>query len=199
MPSLTEIGLTGGIGSGKSTVARIFETLGYQVYYADDRAKALYTEDPAVRKAVEKLFGKDIYTADGTLDRARLAGIVFNDPEQLKALNAIVHPATRRDFATWRSEMAKGYAKPFLLKEAAILFEAGTAADMEAVISVYAPKSIRLARVCARDGVQPEQVLARMDKQWPEARKLQKADFIIYNDGTHPVIPQVMAAIDFFS
>jgi dephospho-CoA kinase len=192
---LMEIGLTGGIGSGKSTVARIFETLGYQVYYADDRAKALYREDESVIESVKELFGKGIFSAEGELDRKRLAGIVFSDTNKLEQLNAIVHPATLRDFDRWKSNLlAGGYDKPLLFKEAAILFEAGSDRDLQAAISIYAPKNIRLDRVANRDGTNREQVLARMQHQWPDIRKIHHSDFVIYNDGRQAVIPQVLAA-----
>jgi dephospho-CoA kinase len=195
MAGIFEIGLTGGIGSGKSTVAKVFETLGYQVYYADTRAKALYREDEWVVQEVSNLFGKDIFLPDGEPDRKRLAGIVFSDKAKLAALNAIVHPATLRDFERWKARLLKsGYAKPLLLKEAAILFEAGSDRDLHAAISVYAPKNIRLARVGARDDARRDEVLARMNHQWPDIRKIHRAGYVIYNDGRHPVIPQVLAA-----
>ncbi|MEM0998528.1 MAG: dephospho-CoA kinase [Bacteroidota bacterium] len=194
-----EVGLTGGIGSGKSTVARIFETLGYRVYSADDRAKAMYREDATVIREVKSLFGADIFRPDGSLNRAKLAQTVFSDRAKLAQLNALVHPATLRDFARWRIQLREsGYAKPFLLKEAAILFEAGSDRELGATLAVYAPKQVRLARVTARDKSDPAQVLARMDNQWSDLRKVQRSDFVIYNDGQHPVIPQVRAAERFF-
>lgn len=194
-----EVGLTGGIGSGKSTVARIFETLGYRIYYADDRAKALTLENPSVIAQIKKAFGEDMYLENGVLDRKKMAGIVFQDKDRLAVLNGIVHPATRQDFADWMEQIPPDYDKNFILKEAAILFESGSYQDMEAVISVYAPKSVRLERVLSRDGATPEQVLSRMDNQWPENYKLRKADFVIYNDGSHPIIPQITAAARFFA
>ena len=193
-----EVGLTGGIGSGKSTVARIFETLGYLVYYADDRAKALTNVHPTVISQIKNAFGEDIYLENGQLDRKKLAGIVFQDKDKLAVLNGIVHPATRQDFADWLDKIPSTYAKNFILKEAAILFESGSYQDMEAVISVYAPKSERLKRVLKRDDTAEAQVLARMDNQWAENIKLRKADFVIYNDGSHPIIPQITEAARFF-
>ena len=197
---MREIGITGGIGSGKSLVASIFESIGYKVYYADVRAKALYREDAAVMDAVKGLFGEDIYLDDGQIDRAKLAGIVFQDQGMLKKLNAIVHPATGRDFVRWRADLtANGYDKPFLLKEAAILYEAGSHKALDGVIEVFAPKETRIKRVIGRDSADRGQVLARMDKQYPELFKLRAADFVIYNDGRHMVSPQVLAAIGYFS
>lgn len=196
---MKEIGITGGIGSGKSTVARIFESLGYQVYYADTRAKALYYEDQTVINAVKASFGHDIYLPDGQLDRAKLASIVFNDKARLAELNAIVHPATFNDFARWKANLAASdYDKSFLLKEAAILFESGSHQGLDAVIQVYAPKRVRIQRVTRRDTSQRAQVLARMAHQWPDAEKIRRANYVIYNDGNHPVIPQVIAARDWF-
>lgn len=197
---MKEIGITGGIGSGKTTVARIFESMGYAVYFADARAKALYVEDAEVKAAVIALFGADIYLKTGEIDRKKLAGIVFQDKEKLQALNAIVHPATGRDFANWLAELeGAGYDKAFVLKEAAILFEAKAHERLHGVIEVYAPKSIRVDRVCKRDGVEPAQVLARMGKQFPELYKLRNADFVIYSDGVHHLIPQVQQAVHYFS
>lgn len=196
---MLEIGLTGGIGSGKSYVARIFESMGFQCYYADQRAKALYIEDQHLKQQVIELFGADIYTPDGQLDRAQLGSIVFNDREKLAQLNAIVHPATLEDFFRWKKQLLEsGYDKPFLLKEAAILFEAQTADHLDQVITVYAPKSLRLKRVIQRDNTDPQAVLARMDKQFPDLYKITHADFVIYNDG-HALAPQIEAAIAYFS
>ncbi len=197
---IKQIGLTGGIGSGKTTVARIFESFGFQVYYADQRAKALYTEDDEVREQVVQAFGSTVYTEKGELDRKHLAGIVFQDKSKLEELNGIVHPATFRDFARWMEALKSGdYAKPFVLKEAAILYESGSDAHLDGVLEVYAPKQVRLERVLKRDGTVLQEVLARMDKQYPESFKLFHADLTIYNDGSHHLIPQVQNAIHHFS
>ena len=197
---MKEIGLTGGIGSGKTTVARIFETYGFKVYYADQRAKALYQEDQVLKKEVIALFGSDIYQVDGSLDRKKLAGIVFNDRSQLNALNQLVHPATLKDFDNWIERIkASDYNKPFILKEAAILFEANTGTQLDGILTVYSPKNIRLKRVLARDGAVPEEVLARMDKQFPSVYKLLHSDQVIYSDGSHHLIPQVQRTIEYFS
>lgn len=188
-----EVGITGGIGSGKTTVAKVFETLGYLVYYADDRAKYLLNHHPKVIESIQDAFGPSVYGADGLLDRKALAAQVFNDKEKLATLNGIVHPATRQDFTDWVANIPAEYPKRFILKEAAILFEAGTSADLEAVISVYAPKATRIQRVISRDGTSEEHVLARMKNQWTEGEKLRRSMEIVYNDGEHPIIPQVMA------
>lgn len=197
---MKEIGITGGIGSGKSTVARIFESFGYLVYYADQRAKDLYLEDEEVKSQVVAAFGADIYTLEGQLDRKKLAHIVFNDRSQLDALNQIVHPATARDFNHWLKEVeATEYEKSFVLKEAAILYESGSHIGLDGVLSVYASKHTRMTRVLKRDGAKKEEVLARMDKQFPEQYKLHHSDYTIFNDGNHLLIPQVKEAIEYFS
>lgn len=197
---MKSIGLTGGIGSGKSTVARIFEQMGYGIYYADMRSKALYEEDTVVREEVTALLGEGVWNADGSPDRGKIAGIVFQDKRKLQALNGILHPAVKRDYARWLERIeASGYNKGFVLKEAAILYEAGTYTQQDGVIAVYAPKALRLERVATRDGADKQAILDRMRNQWPDARKLQLADFHIFNDGVHVLIPQVMAAVRHFS
>ncbi|RMG19043.1 MAG: dephospho-CoA kinase [Bacteroidetes bacterium] len=196
---MKKIGVTGGIGSGKSTVCRIFAALGYEVYEADKRAKALMTENPRVRQGVLNLFGREAYLPEGSLNRAYIGSIVFKDAQKLKQLNAIVHPETARDFENWMQALPAGYDKPFVLKEAAILFESGAYRGVDEVLCVYAPKTLRLKRVCQRDGVSAESVLQRMSKQWPEQQKLLRADFAIYNDEQHALTHQVLAAIRYFS
>ena len=195
---IAKIGLTGGIGSGKTTVAKIFEQFGYEVYYADIRAKWLSNNDIEVRNQLIYHFGAGIYTSEG-LDRKKLAGIVFKDKNQLELLNSIIHPATYRDFEKWFAGLSAEYSKNFILKEAAILFEAGSWKNLDGIITVYAPESIRIARVCSRDRVEPEAVRARMQNQIDEQFKRDHSDFIIYNDGQHMLIPQVRSAIEYFS
>lgn len=193
------IGITGGIGSGKSFVCRLFEERGYSVYYADQRAKALMVKDETLVAGVKSLFGNEAYLADGSLNRVHVGQIAFSDPEKLQSLNALVHPATGRDYLNWIATIPADYQHPFVLKEAAILYESGAYKTSDGVISVYAPKSIRLARVSKRDSATEEGVLQRMDKQWSELEKLKRADFYILNDGKHELAPQIEAAIDFFS
>ena len=196
---MKSIGLTGGIGSGKSTVARVFEAMGYLVYYADIRSKLIMDEDLGVREAVKALLGKDSYTTDGHADRKYIASIVFQDKNKLAGLNAITHPAVAKDYARWMQELPKDYEKGFVLKEAAILFEAGSHKGSDAVLSVYAPRSLRIARVAARDGVSPEAVMDRMRNQWPDSRKLFSSDYLIFNDGQHHILTQVLAATRYFN
>ena len=194
-----KIGITGGIGSGKSRVCSIFADLGYAVYDADTRARVLMNENPAIVEGVKALFGEGAYLPDGVLNRAGIGKIVFDDPEKLARLNALVHPQTRRDFQVWFQAGLAGYQKGFVLKEAAILYESGTWKDADGVIAVYAPKSVRIARVIQRDGISAGEVLKRMARQWPDLEKLRRSDFVIYNDGHHGLAAQVREAIRFFT
>jgi dephospho-CoA kinase len=186
---MIKVGITGGIGSGKSTVCRIFETLGIPVYYADDRAKWLMTHDPELVKGIKALIGEDAYLPDGSLDRAKIASVIFNDKEKLAAMNALVHPAVWQDGENWHNSHSE---VPYTLKEAALLFETGGYQLMDKMITVYAPKALRLERVMQRDGSKEEEVLARMDKQMPDERKMELADFVIHNDGQQSLIRQVL-------
>lgn len=200
MDKVLKVGITGGIGSGKSTVARIFEALGYAVYRADDRAKWLMVNDPALIEGVKALFGKEAYDSEGRLNRKLIGGIVFKNPEILGKLNALVHPKTGQDFLDWVDEVVKnGYSKSFILKEAAILYESGAYKASDAVISVYAPKAIRIDRVVKRDGSSPQEVLDRMARQWPDSEKIRRSDYVIYNDGQHRLTYQVREAIQVMS
>lgn len=182
------IGLTGGIGSGKSTVARIFEVLGIPVYYADTEARRIMNEDEILREQVIGEFGELAYR-DGKLDNKYVADIVFNNREKLDVLNSIVHPATIRDGERWMKQQTTPYA----IKEAALIFESGTQSHLDYVIGVSAPEPLRIQRTMQRDHVSREAVLARMGKQIQEVIKMRLCDFIIYNDEQQLVIPQVIA------
>jgi dephospho-CoA kinase len=189
MPTL-RVGITGGIGSGKSTVCAMFEVLGVPVYYADDRAKALITDDPSLRKGIVALLGEKAYFPDGTYNRAFVASVVFADPEKLAALNALVHPAVERDSRLWHEDRAReGHA--YTLKEAALLVEIGAHAYLDALIVVTAPEALRIQRVVQRDGVEVADVQARMARQLPEKDKVVLADYLVVNDGAHRLTPQV--------
>ena len=182
------VGITGGIGSGKSTVCKIFEVLGVPIYYADDRAKHLMHHNLPLRQALEHTFGTDIYK-DNQLDRALLASRVFADKDQLAKLNALVHPAVAHDTIAW--QMAHSQA-PYTLREAALLFETGSYQSLHKVIVVTAPLKVRIARVMQRDNVTEAQVNDRIANQWSEEQKVALADYIINNDGEAPLIPQVL-------
>ncbi|MCD0489322.1 dephospho-CoA kinase [Pedobacter sp. MC2016-14] len=188
---MLKIGITGGIGSGKTTVCRIFETLGIPVFYADTVAKEIMTQDPVLISGVKDTFGGESYFADGSLNNKHIAGIVFNDQAALAKLNALVHPAVFRAFDSWLETNAS--AAPYILKEAALLFESGSYKMCDLSILVSAPLSAKLSRVMQRDGVTEAQVLARMDKQFTDEKKMEMADFYISNDETTSLIVQVLA------
>ena len=185
-----KIGVTGGIGSGKTTVCRIFKTLGIPIYYADDRAKALMIEDKALIKSIKKIFGAAAYHKDGSLNREHIAGIAFGNKGKLALLNAAVHPAVAEDGKNWHR---KQRSVPYTVKEAALLFEAGSYQQLDYIITVTAPEAIRIQRVIKRDKTTKKQVKARIDKQMPEAEKVKLSDFVIDNDGEQALIPQVVA------
>jgi dephospho-CoA kinase len=185
---MKKVGLTGGIGSGKTTVAKIFETLGIPVYYADQEAKRLMVEDASLVEAIKELFGEEAYDANGRLNRAFIAQRAFPEPELLKKLEALVHPAVLRDGERWHAAQRDA---PYTIKEAALLFESGSYRQLDKVITVFAPLELRIQRVMARDKSAREDVEARIARQMPEEEKLQLADFVVYNDGSLSLISQV--------
>lgn len=170
------IGLTGGIGSGKTTVANCFKELGVPVYIADDAAKEVMQSE-TILSDIRKIFGDAVFE-DTTLVRQKLAAIVFADQEKLKQLNAIVHPAVAKHFKTWLSTHQQF---PFIIYEAAILFESGGDQKCDKIITVTAPEAIRIERVIGRDTTTKEQVLQRMNSQWTDAQRIAKSDFVIEN------------------
>lgn len=186
---LLKVGITGGIGSGKTTICRIFETIGIPVYYADDRAKWLMVNNLSIVNELKKLFGEATYLPNGTLNRAHLASIVFNNKEQLKALENIVHPAVRTDGLAWHLAQKN---VPYTLKEAALHFEGGGYKEMDKMITIFAPKEVRIERVLSRDNTTREAIEARMDNQMSDEEKMKRADFVIYNDGQQSIIRQVL-------
>lgn len=187
---MIKVGITGGIGSGKTTVCEIFERLGVPVYYADKQAKYLMETDKKLREAIRQLFGDEAFDAENNLNRAFIAGIVFKDEEKLLALNALVHPAVKADYDSWNAILArKEY--PYSLKEAALLVESGSYKDLDKLIVVSAPLEDRIKRVMARDNVSEEQVKARIDAQLPDAEKVKLADYVIDNNLIMELVPQV--------
>lgn len=182
-----KVGLTGGIGSGKSTVARIFEVLNVPVYYADAASKNLYDTDPQLMQSIKVNFGEDVYS-NNHLIRSKLAEIVFRNPEKLELLNSLVHPPTIKHAEEWMMKQSA----PYLVKEAALIFESGSAAGLDYVIGVHAPLHIRIHRVMERDQTTREQVIDRMKGQIDEEIKMRLCDFIIRNDEQQLVIPQVL-------
>lgn len=183
-----KIGITGNIGSGKTTICKIFETLGVPIYYADTEAKKLMTEDPLVREQVKLLFGVKAYLQDGSLDRKYIGSIVFNNTQMLTRLNYIVHPAVKRHSTQWAKSQKKA---KYTVKEAALLIESGGHDALDKIIVVTAPLDLRVQRVMKRDNASREEVLAREDKQMPESEKVMKADFLIHNDGDTSLVQQV--------
>jgi dephospho-CoA kinase len=183
------IGITGGIGSGKSTVAKIFNILGIPVYSADDRAKWLMSNDADLKDQIIVNFGKESYFEDGSLNRSYLASRVFNDEEKISIINSLVHPSVKKDFEKW----VLNQNSPYILKEAALLFESGSYKDLDKVINVSAPLKIRINRVLLRDPQRSEnQINDIINKQLPDEEKNLKADFVIKNSDNRLLIPQVM-------
>lgn len=182
-----KIGLTGGIGSGKTTVAKVFELLNVPVYYADAASKRLYKTDKELIQKMKEHFGDDIYNED-ELNRSKLASLVFNNPEKLELLNSLVHPPIIQDAIDWMQAQTTTY----IIKEAALIFESGSAEGLDYVIGVYAPQHIRLKRVMERDGTTREAVLDRMNRQIDEEIKMKLCDFVITNNEQELVIPQVL-------
>ena len=187
------IGITGGIGSGKSTVCKIFSILGVPVYTADDRAKWLMTHDPDLKNQLISHFGQESYLPSGQLNRSYLAEQVFSDPEQVKVINGLVHPAVKTDFERWAST----HLAPYVLKVAALIFETGGDQHLDAVITVSSPLKIRMARVLIRDQHRSEaQINEIINQQLPDEVKNERADFVIKNTDNKLLIPQVLAIHD---
>jgi dephospho-CoA kinase len=184
---MIKVGLTGGIGSGKTTVAKVFETLGIPVYYADDKAKYLMNSDEALKTSIIQNFGNDAYK-NGELDRKYLAAIVFNDKEKLELLNSLTHPITISDADEWMRQQTT----PYTIKEAALLFESGAAEQLDYIIGVYAPQHIRVQRVVQRDNLPVEDVMKRISRQIDEEMKMKLCNFVITNNDQQLVIPQVL-------
>lgn len=184
---MIRVGLTGGIGSGKSTVCRVFRTLGVPVFEADAEGRRLLEQDPMLKAAIMERFGTSVFVED-RIDRAALANVVFQDRQALKDLNALVHPAVRSAFDRW----AHSQEVPYVLMEAAILAESGGHRAMDRVVVVSAPEALRIQRVMRRDGVDEQAVRARLSNQVGEAERAAIADHIIHNDDSHLVIPQVL-------
>ena len=189
---MLRIGITGGIGSGKTTVCKIFETLQIPVYYADDRAKWLMVNSPTLQNGIRQLFGKKAYGEDGSLNRAHISSIAFKDTAKLQKLNALVHPAVFVDEENWQQEqLALGV--PYTIKEAALIYESGSHQTLDEVIVVTAPEELRIDRVMKRDGLPAEAIRDRIARQMPEEEKVARADYVIHNDGEQSLIKQVLA------
>jgi dephospho-CoA kinase len=183
------IGITGGIGSGKSTVCRVFRVLGAPVFQADLVARKLQDEDPEIRGRLIELFGPEIYTENGLLNRKKLAEIIFSDLLLLEKVNNLIHPAVHRELKKWKEQMFKF---PYVLYEAAILFETGNFRSFDYTILVVADQKERIERVMKRDNLSAEAVLQRMNNQMKDADKIILADFIIENNDNQLIIPQIL-------
>jgi dephospho-CoA kinase len=184
---MLKIGLTGGIGSGKTSVAKIFEVLGIPVYYADDAAKRLMNENELLKHQIINHFGAESYI-DGKLNRAYLATVVFSDAEKTKLINSIIHPVTIADAEAWMEKQTTIYS----IKEAALIFEAKAEKNLDLIIGVQSPLPLRIKRVMLRDNLTEEAVQNRMQKQMDEAEKMSRCNFIIVNDEEQLLIPQVV-------
>ncbi len=184
---MLKIGLTGGIGSGKSTVARIFKSMGVPVFDADSEAKRIMATDTALQQSIRQTFGEEVFS-EGLPDRKKLAAVVFSNPFKLEQLNALVHPATIAAAERWMNNQQYAYT----VKEAALLFEAGSTAHLDYIIGVYAPQALRIQRVMNRDGVDRSEVLLRMARQIDEDIKMRLCDFVVVNNEQQLLIPQVI-------
>ena len=186
------IGVTGGIGSGKSVVSRLLRLMGVPVYDCDREAKRLMCESVVIREALVGAVGTEVYDASGQLDRTYLASYMFGNPERVSLVNGIVHPVARADFRTWAQQSGKAV----VAVESAILFEAKMDADVDAVCLVHAPEATRVRRAILRDGSNEKAVRSRMQSQLSEQEYLERADVIIHNDDAHSLISQVSSLLD---
>jgi len=187
---MIKVGITGNIGSGKSTVAKLFSLLGVPVYEADSRAKDLMVSEPSLRAEITHLFGKEAYLDNGSLNRAYIAQLVFHDARKLGELNALVHPAVFKDFNSWLNQQAQTEL-PYVVKEAALLVESGSYKDLDYLILVQANEELRIKRTLERDKTNVESVKARIKNQFPEDQKVPFAQFFIQNNDDL-IIPQVL-------
>ncbi len=183
------IGITGGIGSGKSTVCKVFKVLGVPVFQADMVARRLQNEDPQLKKSLIELFGPEIYADDGLLSRKKLAEIIFNNRQYLDKVNSLIHPAVRQEFERWKAQMIKF---PYVLYEAAILFETGNSHSFDYTILVIAEEKERIERVMKRDSTTTEAILHRIHNQMNDTEKKKLADFILENNNNQMIIPQIL-------
>ena len=188
---MKKIGITGGIGSGKSTACRLFSLLGIPVYDADAAAKRLMETSLELTAAIKSLLGEDAYLSDGRLNRPFIAEAVFGNPALLSQLNRLVHPSVAADFNTWMNSQTTN--TPYVIREAAIMLESGTNKDLDALVLVDAPETLRLERVLKRDGRSEEEVKSIMQRQWSTEEKKKYCQYILVNDDKHLLIPQVIA------
>jgi len=185
---MIKVGLTGGIGSGKSLIAKVFKILGIPVFEADLASRAIFAGNPQIRQIIIDLFGENLYS-DKELNRSALAAILFKDPKALDQINKLVHPLVIEEFNQWCGQQKDS---PYVIHEAAILFETGYYGLLDRNILVVSPAETRISRILKRDNTTRENILARMDNQWPDERKIPLADHIINNDDKTPVLPVIL-------
>lgn len=186
---MKNIGLTGGIGSGKSYIAKVFEGIDIPVFYADNEAKKILNEPQIIINVSEVLQTNIIDPATGLANRKKIASIVFNDSEKLKLLNQIIHPAVEQNFIIWRANHAQ---KKYVIKEAAILFESGSYKKLDGVICVVSPLELRLKRVAVRDNESEAEILKRINNQWSDEQRIALSNWVIQNDEQSPILSQVL-------
>ncbi len=186
---MKNIGLTGGIGSGKSYIAKVFEAIDIPVFYADNEAKKILNEPQIIINVSEVLQTNIIDPATGLANRKKIASIVFNDSEKLKLLNQIIHPAVEQNFIIWRANHAQ---KKYVIKEAAILFESGSYKKLDGVICVVSPLELRLKRVAVRDNESEAEILKRINNQWSDEQRIALSNWVIQNDEQSPILSQVL-------
>jgi dephospho-CoA kinase len=186
---MLKIGITGGIGSGKTTVCKVFELFGIPVFYADTVAKSIMHTDPVLKKQILNTFGEKSYFDNGELNRPYISSIVFKEESELDKLNALVHPAVFRAFDSW---LANNIDAPYIIKEAALLFETESYKMCDLTILVISPEVSRIRRIKVRDGISTEEILLRMDKQFSDEQKKILADHILINDESRLLIPQIL-------
>jgi len=191
---MLKIGLTGNIGSGKTWVCKIFSSLGVPVYYADLEARTILNKRSTIHEIVQ-VFGEQVLLNPHEIDRKKLGEIVFKNSEELEKLNRLIHPFLKEHFINWCSSHQE---HAYIIQEAAILFENGFDHLMDATITIAAPQELRLTRVMERDDLRKEEVLARMSKQWSDEAKEKAADYVIYNDASQMILPQVLKLHDKF-
>ena len=182
------IGLTGGIGSGKTLVSKVFENLGIAVYNSDIEAKLLMNNDPEIINKFKMIFGFEIYDDNNRLNKKKLADLIFNDKNKLKTVNSIVHPAVKKHFTNW-VQMQKS---PYVIKETAILFESGTYKDVDKIITVTASLDLRINRLIGRDRLSKEAIIERVNNQLNEDYKIKNSDYVIYNDNKQLIVPLIL-------
>lgn len=186
---MLKIGITGGIGSGKSTVCNILKNLGVPVFSSDDAGKFLLNNDDYLKTQIKKIFDEDMYTSTGRLDRERMAKLVFNNPDELQKLNELVHPKVKAEFDSWCKKNDK---RPYVVKEAAILFETGLYREFNKMVTVFCSKEERIRRIMKRDNTTKGQIEKRMIQQITDDERNKLADYILINDGVEDLLPQVM-------